>query len=956
MNSQDLIQALARQIQGEIRFDKLSRLLYSTDASIYQIEPLGVVLPRSKEDVIATIEIAAQAGVAVLSRGGGSSLAGQAVGQGIILDFSKYMNAILEVNQEERWARVQPGITLDVMNRALGAHGLKFGPDPSSGNRATVGGTLGNNGTGAHSILYGMSVKQTLETETVLADGTLTRFGAADQEQIDKLSGEPGLLGAIYRQVPDLLERYSGAIQDDYPRTWRRAGGYNLDYARNGELNLAKLMAGSEGTLGAMVEATLNLHPLPKVKGLVIVEFGGLVEAMEAVPAVLETAPSAVELNDDHLLKMCRTVPEFAKLLTFVQGDPAALLIVEYYAEDHVELGAKSEFLIRNLKRQGLGDAYSPIVDPKGMANVWKVRKEAVGLVMSRPGDYKPIAFIEDVAVPVNQLPAFVDRLQTLVGDHGTQAAFYGHASAGCLHVRPLINQKESKSLGVMESILRGTADLIVDHGGALSGEHGAGLIRSAFNQQIYGDRLYQAFRELKGIFDPEDIMNPGKLVDAPAPLDPALRYGASYRSINLPATGLSFERVHGLDGAIEMCNGQGACRKTDSGAMCPSFQASQDELHSTRGRGNVLRAAISGRLPGGLTSKPVKEALDLCLACKSCKAECPSSVDMAKLKYEVQYQAHKEGKITLRDWLLGHAHLLNQVGAAFVPLSNWVMKLGMTRTIQHHLLGIHKNRSMPAWARPTFSAWWRKRGKGKPGRNGQVVLFHETLTDYNTPSIGQAAVKVLEAAGFEVIVLEKRKCCGRPLLSKGFIDEAKSHAAHNIALLAPYAQQGVPIVGCEPSCMTMFQDDYLDLIPGEETELVAQNSTLITDFLVQLQAQGRLDLPLTPAEREILVHSHCHERAVCGTEGTTAALKLLPGAEVKEIDAGCCGMAGSFGFEKEHYDFSLKVGEGRLFPVIRAAGSEAQVVLTGMSCRDQVEHATGRPTRHPIELLAEAL
>ncbi len=645
MNSQDLIQALARQVRGEIRFDKLSRLLYSTDASIYQIEPLGVVLPRDKEDVVATIEIAAQAGVPVLSRGGGSSLAGQAVGRGIILDFSKYMNAVLELNQEKRWARVQPGITLDVMNRRLGTHGLKFGPDPSSGNRATVGGTLGNNGTGAHSILYGMSVKQTIETETVLADGTLARLGPVTHEQARKLAQEASLLGAIYRQVPDLLDRHAEAIQDDFPRTWRRAGGYNLDYARNGDLNLAKLMAGSEGTLGAMVETTLRLHPLPKVKGLVIVEFGTLVAAMEAVPAVLETQPSAVELNDDHLLKMCRTVPEFAKLLTFVQGDPAALLIVEYYAEDQGELAAKSEQLIRHLKRQGLGDAYNPITDARGMANVWKVRKEAVGLVMSRPGDYKPIAFIEDVAVPVDQLPSFVDRLQRLVGDHGTQAAIYGHASAGCLHVRPLINQKDADSLEVMTSILRDTADLIVDHGGALSGEHGAGLVRSAFNQQIYGDRLYQAFRELKGIFDPENIMNPGKLVDAPAPLEPSLRFGASYRVILPSRTGLSFEREQGLDGAIEMCNGQGACRKTGSGAMCPSFQASQDELHSTRGRGNVLRAAISGRFPGGLTSKPVKEALDLCLACKSCKAECPSSVDMAKLKYEVQYQATQDGQ-----------------------------------------------------------------------------------------------------------------------------------------------------------------------------------------------------------------------------------------------------------------------------------------------------------------------
>jgi FAD/FMN-containing dehydrogenase/Fe-S oxidoreductase len=956
----DLVHELVRRIDGEVRFDRVSRLLYSTDASIYQIEPVGVVLPRTKEDVIATAEIAGQHGVALLPRGGGSSLAGQAVGRAIILDFSKYMNGVVHISREERRVRVQPGITLDVLNRRLATHGLKFGPDPSSGSRATVGGTLGNNGTGAHSILYGMSATQTLETEVVLADGTAARLGPAEQAEVDRYAAQDGLLGQVYRQVPALLARHEKAIQQDYPRTWRRAGGYNLDLARAGEggpaLNLAKLMAGSEGTLGMMVEATLNLHPLPHATGLVIVEFGSLAAALEAVPAVLETRPSAVELNDDHLLTMCRNVPEYAKKLTFVQGDPAALLIVEYYGEKAAEMGAKSERLIERLVRTRMGIAYTVISDAKGMANVWGVRKAAVGLLMSRPGDYKPIAFIEDVAVPVDQLPSFVDQLQVLVDAHGTRAAFYGHASAGCLHVRPLINQKDAESLGAMDSILRGTADLVVTHGGALSGEHGAGLVRSAFNEQVYGPRLYQAFRELKGIFDPDGRMNPGKIVDSPAPLESELRYGASYRAELSPIIGLSFERQQGLDRAIEMCNGQGACRKLDAGAMCPSFQASQEEMHSTRGRGNVLRAAISGRIPGGLTSKMVKEALDLCLACKSCKAECPSAVDMAKLKYEVLYQTRRQGGGSLRDWLMGHAHLVNQMGAALAPVSNWVMRLGVTKLLQHHVLGIHKNRTMPAWARPTFSTWWRRRGGSRPGRNGQVVLFHETLTDTNNPEIGQAAVKVLEAAGFEVILVEDRKCCGRPLLSKGYLDEARSYAAHNVGLLAPYARQGIPILGCEPSCMTMLQDDYRDLIPCHETEVVAQNTYLITEFLAGLAEEGRLELALDGVARKVLVHSHCHERAVRGTDGTVAALKLVPGAEVRPIDAGCCGMAGSFGLEREHYEFSLAVGEGRLFPAVQAAGPHDEVVLTGTSCRDQVTHATGRQVRHPIELLAEAV
>jgi FAD/FMN-containing dehydrogenase/Fe-S oxidoreductase len=953
-DTHDLVSELARHVAGEVRFDRLSRLLYSTDASIYAVDPIGVVLPRTAEDVIATVETAARYRVPLLPRGGGSSLAGQAVNRALVIDTSKYMHHLLEVNPAERWARVQPGMTLDRLNAALAPHALKFGPDPSSSNRATVGGTLGNNGTGSHSILYGMSVQQTAAVEVVLADGMVAHLGPATPAQVADLARSPGLLGQLYTQVPALLDRHADAVAGDYPRTWRRAGGYNLDYLHPDRLNLAKLLAGSEGTLGVMVEATLNLHPLPPAKGLVVVEFGSLVAALEAVPIILETGPSAIELNDDHLLRMARTVPEFAKKLTFLQGQPAALLVVEYYAGERSELIAKTERLVNLLRAQGHGDVATPILDPAGMANVWQVRKDAVGLVMSRPGDYKPIAFIEDVAVPVDQLPSFVTELRALVADHGTEATIYGHASAGCLHVRPLINTKDAASLALMASILAGTADLIVAHGGALSGEHGAGRARSAFNRQIFGPRLYEAFRELKAIFDPHNLLNPGNLVDSPGPLE-NLRYGPAYR-VSLPATGLSFARQHGLDGAIEMCNGQGVCRKVDVGAMCPSYQASREELHSTRGRANVLRAAISGRLPGGLLDPAVKQALDLCLACKSCQSECPSTVDMAKLKYEVQYQAHRRRPPSPRDWLFGHAHLLNRVGATFAPFSNWVMGLGITRLVQHHVLGIHRARTMPAWARPTFTAWWRRRTAPPPGRNGQVVLFHETLTDCNNPEIGRAAVKVLEAAGFEVIVLAKRKCCGRPLLSKGFIDQARRHAAHNVALLAPYVRAGIPVVGCEPSCMTMLQDDYRDLLPGPETELVAHNSYLILEFLVKLAAEGRLALPFDGLPRRVWVHSHCHERAVRGPQATLAALQLVPDLELTAIDAGCCGMAGSFGLEREHYDFSLAVGEGRLFPALRRLPAGAEVLLTGTSCRDQVAHAVGVHPRHPIELIAGAL
>ncbi|MFQ5593056.1 MAG: FAD-binding and (Fe-S)-binding domain-containing protein [Anaerolineae bacterium] len=987
----ELVHELERVVEGEVRFDRYSRVLYSTDASIYQIEPIGIVLPLHADDVIATLDVAYHHGVPLLPRGGGSSLAGQAVGHAIHIDMSKYMNHILEVDVEQGWVRVQPGVVLDQLNQHLAPHGLQFGPDPASSNRATMGGILSNNSTGAHSILYGRAVDHALEADVVLSDGTPTRVGDLNEAGVQAKMQQDGLEGTIYRAVRQLVANNTELIQNRFPKHWRRSGGYNLDeIARQLQgkepFNLLKLLVGSEGTFAALTELKLNLVPRPTMTALSIVHFDALIDAMEAVPVILECNPSAVELIDAMLIELVRDVPEYARQLTWIENHPKAVLIVEFYGESEAELRSKLDELDAHVRRNHVGNAVVRAITPEEIGRVWGVRKAGLGFLMGIPGDYKPIPFIEDPAVPVEHLATYIRNVHDVCRAYDARMAAYAHASAGCIHVRPLINLKEGNEVDKMHAIAMAVCGLIQKYDGVMSSEHGDGLVRSEFNERIFGPELYGLFKQVKRAWDPKGIMNPGKVVDA-EPMTNNLRLGPKYHTPPIQ-THFRYPREGDFARAVEMCSGVGACRKEEVGTMCPSYMATRDEEHSTRGRANALRAALSGVLPHDeLTGDRMAGVLDLCLECKGCKAECPSAVDMAKLKYEVLAQRADRYGAPLRSRVFGHIHELSRLGSALAPWPNILANIPLSKVLARWL-GLAAERPIPEFAAEPFDGWFRNNisdfrpfdelrtafqisdsglGNADIGlsnlqspisnlRPRQVVLFHDTFMTYNQPSVGQAAVKVLEATGYRPILVERRKCCGRPMISKGLLKEAKANAEHNINLLAPYAEAGIPIIGVEPSCLLTLRDEYPELADDPRAGIVAENSLLIEEFIAQLLDDDQWDVQFNGNRPErVLVHGHCHQKALAGTGPTLRMLRLI-GCEVEEVDSGCCGMAGSFGFEAEHYDISMKIGELRLLPAVRAADPTTEIAAAGISCRQQIAHGTGRTARHPIEILADAL
>jgi FAD/FMN-containing dehydrogenase/Fe-S oxidoreductase len=951
----DFFADLEKHSSADIRTDLVSRMLYATDASIYRMEPLGVVIPRTADDVAATVELAAQYGVPVLPRGAGSSLAGQAVGRAVVLDLSRHLDAILEIDAEARTVRTQAGVVLDRLNAALRPHGLMIGPDPASGNRAVVGGAIGNNATGAHSILYGHLSEHIESLRVVLADGSLATFRPLEQDEVARLAQRESLEGTIYRRVRQIVDANRAEIAARFPRHWRRSSGYNLDRLADGKpLNLSPLIAGSEGTLATVVEATLRLVPRPKMTALAIVHFDDLIEAMEATPIILEREPSAVELMDRMLLDLTRDVPDFARRLTFVRGEPEALLAVEFYGETEPELNDRLDRLEAHLMRHGVGRDIVRALTPEAQTDFWGVRKAGLGLLMSRKGDWKPIPFIEDCSVPVDHLAEYVAAIRQAIAEQGTQAAFYAHASAGCLHVRPLINLKKPEEVARMFAISEAASDLVRRFGGAMSGEHGDGLSRSQWNEKLFGPRIYEAFRQVKAAFDPQGIMNPGKIVDAP-PMTENLRYAPPYRPVTFP-TRLDFSAEGDFVRAVELCNGCGTCLKQDVGTMCPSFMALREEMHCTRGRANLLRAALGGLLPPEALDGPeLYAALELCLACKGCRAECPSQVDMAALKAEYLARYQDRHGLSWRARLIGHIALVNRLGCALAPVSNWVAGSALSRWALEKLVGFDRRRPLPPFARPTFTQWFQRRPRPVGALSRRVVLFHDTYMTYNYPSVGVSAVRLLEAAGFEVILPEK-KCCGRPMISQGMLDEARRLAEYNIARLAPYVEEGLAIVGCEPSCVAALKEEYPLLVPGPAARKVAEATFLLEDFLIDPRWVAREALSFRQENRPVLFHGHCHQKALSGTEATSELLSRVPGLGVQVLDAGCCGMAGAFGYEKEHFDLSVQIAELRLLPAVRNAPPEAAIVVTGASCRQQIEQGTGRRVLHVAEVLAEAL
>ncbi len=967
--TQELIHALRQAIQGEVKFDQLTRQIYSTDASSYRIVPAGVVIPRNGDDVAAAIEIAGRHQASLVPRGGGSSLSGQTIGPGLILDYSRYLNRVLEINREERWVRVEAGITLDQLNETLRPHGLMVGPDPASSAVATLGGMAGNNSTGSHSIKYGLMIDHVEEVEVGLADGNRVTFGPKTPAEVEALAQDTTLAGQLYRNLPSLVGHYREDIATGYPQTWRNVAGYNLnrllaDGQTGRPFNLAMLIVGSEGTLAHIIEMKLKLVPRPQQTRLMVLHFADLRSALETVPIILENDPAAVELMDHIVLEMARTHAVFGRRLQrFVQDRPYAILIVEFAGNEPVALTTQAATLEEKLRRAGYRGPITPCTTADEIDNVWTVRKEIGGLLVSQPGDVKRLGFVDDAAVPIEELPDYAQEVDRACRELGVEVNLDGHASAGCLHMNPGINLKTVAGVEQLRAISEAIMGIALAHHGTTTGEHGEGLARSHYNERLYGPRLHQAFREVKALFDPDNMMNPGKIIDAPAPWDPTyLRINPDYVTPQAPReTYLDFSGHGGFAGLVEMCYGQGICRNVVGGTMCPSFKATRDELHSTRGRANALRAAMTGQLgPEGMTSPELYEALDLCLECKACKHECTALVDMAKLKYEflAQYQA-KHG-VPLRSRLFAHVATLNRLGSLLPWLTNWGYRNGLIRELLDQTLGIDRQRTLPPLAARTFQHWFRHRQAPVPvsAPRGPVILWDDTYLSYNEPEIGRAAVRVLEAAGFEVKLVADRRCCGRPMISKGLLEEARRNAAHNVARLFPYAAQGLPIIGPEPSCLATFRDEYPDLLRSDEARQVAAQSYFIEEFLVKLAGEGTLDLPFaTPAQtRQLLVHGHCYQKALTGTAPLLEMLRLLPNTEVEEIPSGCCGMAGAFGHEKEHYELSMAVGEERLFPAVRAASPDTIIAAAGTSCRQQIADGTERRAVHPIVIVAEAL
>ncbi|MXX96764.1 MAG: FAD-binding protein [Rhodothermaceae bacterium] len=964
----DFLRALKRESQGEIRTDEYSRVLYSTDASIYSVMPHGVFFPASRDDVQMAVTLAAKFGIPILPRTGGSSLAGQAVSEAVVMDFTRHLNRILEVNEAEGWVRAEPGLVLDQLNNSIAPTGLQFGPDPASSNRAALGGIVSNNSTGSHSICYGMTADHILNMNVVLSDGSQVYLGPLEMEELKKKAQRSGAEGRIYRGMMELTQspKHRKAIIEGTPRHWRRCGGYNLDrfvgeaasfkVPQDERFNLAKLVCGAEGTLAVIQDVTLNLVPIPEARGLAIVHFGSTVEALRQIPAILEANPSAIELLDNLGLQLCKDVPEYARLLsTFIEGDPDCILITEFYGSGEAELRSKIEYLRTVLAAQGHSDSVLPVLEPSRQGNVWAVRKAGLGLLMSIKGDHKPIPFIEDAAVPTEHLAEYVEKIGRFCEERDTRVAYYAHASAGCVHIRPLINTKEASEIAKIPEILDFAVDLLQGYGGALSSEHGDGRARSWMNERFFGPDLYRLYQKVKQFWDPEGLLNQGVVVDAPAGTE-NLRYGPDYEVIPLELN-LDFSAEHGFDRAVEMCNGAGICRKETAGVMCPSFMVTREEEHTTRGRANALRAALSGELPHEeLTSKRMYEVMDLCVECKGCKSECPSSVDMAKIKFEFLSQYHKKHGIPLRTRMFGDiAKISRLTSGALAPIFNGVLGSLPVRFILDRALGISMQRKMPTFARQPFTAWFRKRSRNGQQKR-QVVLFHDTFNTFNDPHVSIAAVEVLEAAGFKVI-LPGHRCCGRPLISKGLVKKARAAAKDTVERLLPYAKQGLPIIGLEPSCLLSMRDEYLYLLPeSEDARIVASQAVLFDEFIARLAEEGRLPMTFTGTAKEVLLHGHCHQRALVGTEPTRKILTLPENYHVREVDSSCCGMAGAFGYEKEHYAISRKMAERRLVPEIRSAGRDALIVAPGTSCRHQLQHYDIKRVLHPAEVLRDAM
>ncbi|GJM27916.1 MAG: oxidoreductase [Cyclobacteriaceae bacterium] len=972
---QEELNQLSLKLNGELHTSDAMRILYATDASAYRELPLAVVMPKNEQDLIELVKFVSVHHLSLIPRTAGTSLAGQVVGNGIVLDLSKHFDQVLEVNPEERWVRVQPGYVRDDLNRHLATYGLMFGPETATANRAMIGGMIGNNSCGANSIVYGSTREHLIEVRAVLSDGSVTTFGPlTDLEFVARSRAAEtasDLETSIYRSLKSLLsdEKNSAEIKKEFPKASipRRNTGYALDMLLNlhpfnqsgDQFNLCKLLAGSEGTLALVTEAKLNLVPIPPSEGcMVCVHFDSIHESLLGNLVALKYQPTACELMDHYILECTKENIEQRKNRFFVKGDPKAIIVVEFRCESEAEWRSKAEQLIAELKSEALGYHY-PVVTGDDMPRVWQLRKAGLGLLANIPGEAKAAPVIEDTAVDVRQLPEYIKEFNQILNRHGLFSVHYAHAGTGELHLRPILNLKSAHGQKMFRVIAEEIARLVKKYNGSLSGEHGDGRLRGEFIPYMVGNHNYRLFQEVKKTWDPLNIFNPGKIVNSP-PMDENLRYepGQITRTFE---TVFDFEPFGGIVQAAEQCNGSADCRKTvlSGGTMCPSYMATKNEKDTTRARANILREMLTRSEKTNPFAEPeIKEVMDLCLSCKGCKSECPSNVDIAKLKAEFLQQRYNTEGIPLRTRMIAGFDKVNEMASQFPALYNFLVTNKITSTVFKYIAGFATERSLPRLHTTTLKNWFKEQSKDISSGK-KVLLFCDEFTNYNDTTIGITAVKLLQQLDYQVIIPNHLES-GRALLSKGMLIDAQKLAIRNVELLKDKVSESNPLLGIEPSAILTFRDEYPALVPDHLKEAAVQlaaNTYTIEEFLAAEMELGNISSDQFIDEKRLIrLHGHCHQKAISSVLPTKKILSLPANYTVQLIPSGCCGMAGSFGYEKEHYQLSMQIGELVLFPTVRELDENVLVAAPGTSCRHQIMDGTGKKALHPVEILWEAL
>ncbi len=966
-----LAERLSKEIEGEVLFDKFSRGRYATDASIYQIEPVGVVVPKRLDDIEAALAAAKEEDVTVLMRGGGTSQSGQTVGRSLVIDTSKHLNRIIETDFENRTAWVEPGIAMDDLNRQIKSSGLWFPVDVSTSSRATIGGMTGNNSCGTRSIRYGIMRDNVLAIDALLADGTKAHFGLLDADF--EGANQPDVVRDLFRDLLQFGRREAEHIAQAFPGVSRRVGGYLIDaimpsaHGTGQPLNAATLLCGSEGTLALSERIQVKLSAQARNKALGLCHFSTFRAAMESAQHIVQLGPVAVELVDRTLIELATDIEMFRPIMeTYVRGKPDALLLVEFAEDDQAENLRRLDQLEELMGDLGHPGAVVKVAETQQQATIWGVRAAGLNIMMSMKSEGKPVSFIEDAAVPLEHLADYTERLTAVFEKHGTTGTWYAHASVGCLHVRPVLNLKLEQDAKTMRAIAEEAFEMVREYKGAHSGEHGDGLVRSEFHETMYGRRTVELFEEIKDRFDPKGVLNPGKIVRAPRMNDRALfRYKPEY-AVDDFETELDWSdypgAAGGLQGAVEMCNNNGECRKQAAGVMCPSYRVTRNERDLTRGRANTLRLALSGQLgPDAFASDAMLETMKLCVSCKACKRECPTGVDMAKMKIEVLAAANKRTGLSLRDKLVAYLPHYAPYAARLAPLLNLRNTVPGLAAIAERVTGLSAKRALPTWRIDFFTD--RHDSGSKTAGSRTVALFADTFNRYFEPNNLRAAERVLSKLGYDVIQLqpewqsnERALCCGRTFLSAGLVDKAREEARRVLEIAGPLVEQGVAIIGLEPSCLLTLRDEFPAMLPGAAAKKLADNAFLFEEFIAREAKSGRIEAPIAKQDGTLMLHGHCHQKAFGAMDAVKETLGLIDGLKTEVIESSCCGMAGSFGYQSETYDESVAMAELSLLPAVRTACADTKVAADGFSCRHQIKDGTTRKPLHVARLIDDAM